>query len=166
VHAIKPLTVGQLAWRPVEGMRSVGGVASHIILGRVSWCQMMEAPGSMDLAKRAEVFDSVEVNIGDADVLVDWLQASWRVIANMLAQWKPADLMKAYPLPYEGINYSVSRQWMLWRILAHDLHHGGELAVMLGMQGIPIPELGDKGGHLNVPPIADSTGGNESLDFI
>lgn len=32
--------------------------------------------------------------------------------------------------------------------MSHDLHHGGQLALMLGLQGIDVPELGDKGGHL------------------
>jgi uncharacterized damage-inducible protein DinB len=32
--------------------------------------------------------------------------------------------------------------------LSHDLHHGGQIALMLGLQGIDVPELGDKGGHL------------------
>ena len=36
-----------------------------------------------------------------------------------------------------------------WRVISHDLHHGGELAVTLGMQGIALPELGDEGGHLS-----------------
>jgi hypothetical protein len=30
--------------------------------------------------------------------------------------------------------YLVSRQWTLWRILSHDLHHGGQLALLLGLQ--------------------------------
>jgi hypothetical protein len=28
------------------------------------------------------------------------------------------------------------------------LHHGGQVALMLGLQGVEAPELGDKGGHL------------------
>jgi hypothetical protein len=34
------------------------------------------------------------------------------------------------------------------------MHHGGELALMLGMQGVGVPELGDLGGHLTYPPLA------------
>jgi hypothetical protein len=39
--------------------------------------------------------------------------------------------------------------------LAHDLHDGAELAVTLGMQGIALPELGDQGGHLTAPSVAE-----------
>jgi hypothetical protein len=41
--------------------------------------------------------------------------------------------------------------------MAHDIHHGGELALLLGMQGIPVSELGDLGGHITMPPLADGT---------
>ncbi len=48
--------------------------------------------------------------------------------------------------------YLVSRQWTIWRILSHDLHHGGQLAILLGLQGIDIPDLGERGGHLTELP--------------
>jgi hypothetical protein len=40
--------------------------------------------------------------------------------------------------------------------MSHDLHHGGELAILLGLQGIKIPDLGDRGGHLTELPLAGS----------
>ncbi|MGZ3645465.1 MAG: hypothetical protein ACXVCM_16615 [Ktedonobacteraceae bacterium] len=43
----------------------------------------------------------------------------------------------------------------LWRIMAHNLHHGGELAITFGMQNIAIPELSDLGGHIIEPPLAE-----------
>jgi hypothetical protein len=52
--------------------------------------------------------------------------------------------------------YLVSRQWTFWRIMSKDLHHGGELAILLGLQGIKIPDLGDRGGHLTELPLAGS----------
>jgi hypothetical protein len=37
--------------------------------------------------------------------------------------------------------------------MAHDLHHSGEIALMLEEQGISsIPELGQEGGHITEPP--------------
>ncbi len=46
---------------------------------------------------------------------------------------------------------------LMWRIMSHDLHHGGELAVTPGLQGIAIPELGDLGGHITEPPLAEQS---------
>ncbi len=57
---------------------------------------------------------------------------------------------------YKGKNYALTRQWITWHVIAHDLHHGGELTLMLGMQGIALPELGDEGGHLSErAPLAE-----------
>ena len=30
----------------------------------------------------------------------------------------------------------ASRAWMVWHVLEHDLHHGGEISLTLGMHGI------------------------------
>jgi len=76
------------------------------------------------------------------------------MIQDALSRWTVADLAPTFPLTYQGTTYALPRQWILWRILAHDLHHGGELAVTLGMQGMALPELGDQGGHLSAAPVA------------
>jgi hypothetical protein len=39
--------------------------------------------------------------------------------------------------------------------MVHDIQHGGELAIMLGMQGLQNVELGDLGGHIKPNPIVD-----------
>jgi hypothetical protein len=79
------------------------------------------------------------------------------MIQDGLARWTVDDLGKPLDLPpYQGRRYALTRQWVIWRILSHDIHHGGELAVMLGMQGIAVPELGDEGGHLTErAPLAE-----------
>ena len=76
------------------------------------------------------------------------------MIDQTLSSWTTVDLSRTYPHTYFENTYRVTYQWTIWRILAHDLHHGGELGLMLGMQGISVPELGDLGGHLTEPPLA------------
>jgi hypothetical protein len=78
-----------------------------------------------------------------------------QMIESALRRWTATDLAQTFPLTYQGTTYALPRQWILWRILSHDLHHGGELAVTLGMQGIALPDLGDEGGHLTAPPVAE-----------
>jgi uncharacterized damage-inducible protein DinB len=34
-----------------------------------------------------------------------------------------------------------SRQWIIWHVLEHDIHHGGELSFLLGMYGVPAIDL-------------------------
>lgn len=155
VHAIDPLTPNQLQWRPGPRFRSVGELASHIALGRVDWFVRMPAPGSQELAQKAAALASENVIAGDRDAILTWLNSTWNMIANTLNQFSVADLARTYRHQYHGKVYSVSYQWTIWRIMTHDIHHGGELALMLGMQGIDVPELGDLFGHLTEPPLAD-----------
>jgi uncharacterized damage-inducible protein DinB len=155
VDAIGPLSQQQLVWQPAPTLRSVGQIASHISLGRIDWFQRMKAPDSAEIAKRAAGHTSIDDIAEDSTQIVKWLEISWKMVEKTLRQWDLDDLFETYALSYQGKSYSVSRQWTIWRIMAHDLHHGGEIAVMLGEQGIAIPELGDLGGHLNVPPLVE-----------
>lgn len=176
VRAIAPLTPEQLAWRPASHLRSVGEIISHIALGRLYWFHNMGAPGSAELARQiapgegekantenlAEFrrwFDAIaqqeEAIVENPTELLRWLEASWQVIDTTLTTWTVADLAQTYRHLYQGRMYAVSRQWVIWRIMSHDLHHGGELSILLGMQGIEIPDLGDQGGHLTELPLAE-----------
>ena len=165
-HAVGPLTPEQLRWRPAGHLRSVGELVRHIALGPVAWFLWMGAPGSQELAGRIEAWEEdahgnryvIESAIDIADHagrLVEWLDASGKMIADTLQSWTVADLQKTYRHTWNGSTYAISRQWTLWRILAHDLHHGGELAMMLGMLGIENFELGHLGGHIVMPALAN-----------
>jgi uncharacterized damage-inducible protein DinB len=155
LHAVAPLTREQLAWRPAPNLRSTGEIASHIAFGRVVWFSRMPAPGSEDLFNQAQALGWEGAIAEDGPQIVKWLEASWHMIADTLNQWTTDDLKRKYRHEYQGQVYLVSYQWTIWRILTHDVHHGGELALVLGQQGIALPELGDLFGHLTTPPLAE-----------
>ena len=157
VDAIKGLSHEQLAYRPAPNLRSLGEIANHISLGRIDWFQRMDAPGSNELANEAEGWEPEKAITENAAELVRRLEASWRLIDNTLTQWTVTDLERTYPQPYQGKTYVVSYQWTIWRIMAHDIHHGGQMAVMLGVLGIDIPELGDQGGHITQIGLAEES---------
>jgi uncharacterized damage-inducible protein DinB len=175
-RAVAPLTPEQLAWRPAPHLNSVREIISHLALARLYWFFQMGAPGSADLARQVPSWEGEHVNaehsselrrwidaleqqesalVNDPAELLRWLEASWQMIATTLNTWTVADLTQTYRRRYQGKRYVVSRQWTIWRILSHDLHHGGELSILLGLQGIDIPDLGDRGGHLIELPLAE-----------
>lgn len=155
VRAVAPLAPEHLAFRPAPKLRSVGEIASHLSLGRIGWFERMGAPGSAELARLAAAWEPEAAIVENAAELVRRLEVTWQMIQDTLDQWTVGDLDQTYRHVYWGKTYAISRQWTIWRILAHDLHHGGELAMLLGLQGIEIPELGDLGGHLTEPPTAE-----------
>ena len=36
---------------------------------------------------------------------------------------------------------TFTRAWVVWHLIEHDLHHGGEISQILGTNGIRAPEL-------------------------
>ena len=152
LRAIAPLSPAQLAWRPAPHLSSVGEIARHIIRARLEWLQRILPPENAEVAAWAPE-ETIEEQSSE---LVKGLEASWQIIEDVLTRWSIVDLAQMYLDTYQGKTYALSRQWMIWHVIAHDLHHGGELAVLLGMQGIALPELGDEGGHLSErAPLAE-----------
>ena len=92
---------------------------------------------------------------GDSSALVDSLNETWQMIEQTLAALTVTDLATSYRHKWRGQTWAVSYQWTIWRILNHDVHHGGQLALMLGMQGIEPFELSGLFGHITELPLAD-----------
>ncbi|GHO73304.1 hypothetical protein KSD_10750 [Ktedonobacter sp. SOSP1-85] len=155
IRTIAPLSPQQLAYRPAPHLRSVGEIASHLSLGRVGWFQRMQAPGSKEVVHQVNGWEEEHRIVENAAELVRRLEVTWQMIETTLNSWTISDLAQTYQHTYWGKTYAISRQWTIWRIMSHDLHHGGELVILLGIQGINAPELGDLGGHITEPPLAE-----------
>jgi len=164
VYAVKPLTPDQLVWRPAENLWSVGELVRHISMGRVVWFLRMGAPGSDKVAGKIEFWEQdsdgnrqiveEKIDIADQpDELIHWLELTWEMIENTMKSWKLSGLSKSYQHVWNGQKYAPTRQWTIWRILSHDIHHGGELSLMLGLQGIEAFELSVLFGHTILPPV-------------
>ena len=177
MRAVTPLTSEQLAYRPAPHLQTVGELVCHLSLARLWWFHKMGAPGSAALASQTAPWAGEKINAADPNELRRWTEAleqleqtivtnhdeqtrwlalTWQMIETTLKQWTVADLMQTYRHLYGGKVYAVSRQWTIWRIMSHDLHHGGEISLALGMQGIELPDLGDQGGHLTELPLAEA----------
>jgi uncharacterized damage-inducible protein DinB len=165
LHAVTPLTSEQLSWRPAPGRRSVGEVIRHPSLGRITWLARMGAPDIDTVVRQvprwysdgdgARHVDEESIPPDQPAVLAEWLALSWRPIQRLLDEWTVDDLFQTYLHRFGGVDYMVSRQWTLWRVISHDIHHGGQTATMLAMQGVDAFELRALGGHITSPPIVN-----------
>ena len=168
VHAIEPLTREQLAWRPAENRRSVAELVRHIALGRITWFSRMGGPNLERAMARVPQWvtdsdgerhaDEASVRLEDAIQATEWLKVSWEPVQAVLASWSVADLTESYRHRFQETYYLISRQWTVWRIMAHDIHHGGQIVLTLAMQGVTVFHLGALGGHIIEPPIAPTAG--------
>jgi uncharacterized damage-inducible protein DinB len=135
VKAITPLAAEQLALRAAPKLRSVGMIAAHIVGARVRWFHRLMGEGGVDIHLLG-IWDRPEAPVRSAAELVEGLEDSWQLIQNSLAHWTLADLDHVFEGRYEGEEYSFTRQWIIWHVIEHDLHHGGEISLTLGAHGL------------------------------
>jgi uncharacterized damage-inducible protein DinB len=140
IRAIAPLTAEQLALRVVPHLRSVGEIASHMATARASWFHKRLNEGTPATAPLLQWWAPGAPARTAADI-VGGLEVTWGMLQDALARWTPEELARPFPVTLYGQARIVTRQWVVWHLLEHDLHHGGELAYMLGMHGLPAPEI-------------------------
>jgi uncharacterized damage-inducible protein DinB len=140
VEAVAPLSEQQLALRAAPSLRPMWLLAAHIIGSRVSSFQDSMGEGEPALAP-LESWDADGAPPRTAAELVQGLEATWQMMRECLDRWTPANLADIFVEQLGEQTYSYTRQRIIWGILKHDLHHGGELFLTLGMHGLPTPEV-------------------------
>ena len=151
VSALAPLTVEQFGFRLHPEMMSAGELALHLPDGRGIWFERIQAPGIEPLARELRDRHQRAPRVFNAAELCNWLERTWQMVKATLSQWTVEDLRVTYTHNYQGANLAVSRQWTIWRIMAHDIHHGGQLSELLAAQDIFPHGLTWLGGHLTEP---------------
>jgi len=135
--ALEPLTAGQLALRAAPHLRSIGENALHIIGCRAGWFTMVLGE---DWGDDGKVYADWDISDAPARTSAEFVQAldlTWQGMTDCLARWSPDDMRQTFPDDWDGKIVHLSRAWIVWHVLEHDLHHGGELSLTLGMHGIP-----------------------------
>ncbi len=137
---IAPLTDAQLALQPAAGMWPLGQIVQHIISVRAGWFS-----GTLqddDDAMRAYMeWGQRESPERSAREMARGLDETWAFIEARLQRWTPTDCAQTFPDEWDGQVHEVSRSWVIYHVLEHDLHHGGEVSLILGMHGLPSLDL-------------------------
>ncbi len=132
--SLAPLTAEQLTLRAAPNLRSIGENAAHIIGCRAGWFTHVLGEDCGPEVKAIASWD--ESDARTAAELVEGLDRTWQCMADCLARWSPADMQQTFPDDWDGKIVQLSRAWIVWHVLEHDLHHGGELSLTLGMHGL------------------------------
>ncbi len=144
VASIAPLSGEELALRAAPHLRTIGHLAAHIVAARarmVHWI-LGEGDGGLDALARWDGFDQpAPLTIRPASELVRGLETTGRAIQDALARWTIDDLDQTVEWGYGDGNHTFTRQRVIWNLVRHDYHHYGELALTLGMHGLPAPDF-------------------------
>jgi uncharacterized damage-inducible protein DinB len=144
VRLIGSLTHEQLALRAAPHLRTVSGLASHIVAARARMTHWILREGGDELDALA-YWDGADQPappvIRRAAELAEGLEITWQVISASLRRWTVADLADAIEWEYHGETSQFTRGQTLWNLVRHDYHHGGEIMLTLGVQSITTPEF-------------------------
>ena len=152
VDALRSLTPEELALRTAPHQWAVWQLAAHVAGSRAYWFQ--DVLGEGDAATRALFrvdrttvpglsledagWEDVEDQPRSADELVDGLQRTWAIVDECLRRWTAEDLEASIVRPSTADRPSRTHQrgWVVWHVLEHDIHHGGEISQILGSNGL------------------------------
>lgn len=138
--AVAGLADEQLGLRAAPGLRSVGEQLRHIVAVRAGWIHG-------DLRAGGPEYDDIFARYGpgmpqpSAEALRLDLDRTWRLIRESLDRWTPEQLTETVTSDFGDEPEDFVRGWVVYHVLEHDLHHGGELGFLLGMHGLPAPQL-------------------------
>lgn len=140
IRALAPLNVEQLALRASPNLRSVAEIAAHVIGARARWFHSLMGEGGEEF--RAFVnWDRRGARVRTAEELVSGLEATWAGMHDVIARWTPEQWENTWPGEDASEPGEITRQWVIWHVIVHDVHHGGEISITLGAHGVPALQL-------------------------
>ena len=135
-ETLAPLTAEQLALRAAPNLRSIGENAAHVVGCRAGWFTFVLGEEDEEVKSIAN-WDDKGAPARTAAELVQALDHTWEFMAGRIARWSSDDMRKTFEDDWDGKIVHLSRAWIIWHVLEHDLHHGGEISLTCGIHGIP-----------------------------
>jgi uncharacterized damage-inducible protein DinB len=138
-RAVSGLDSDQLSLRAADHLWSIRTLANHIVGVRAWWFNSWMAEGGTELAQFVDYDEDAEAETRDAETIAGALRSTWSSLASSLRTWTEADLAQEFQRPFPnaaGERPWETRQWIVWHVAEHDVHHGGEISLTLGIHGL------------------------------
>ncbi len=129
IRAIAPLTAEQVAYR-LGTQRSAGEIAAHIISVRAWYLHGVMGEGEAEIAALID-WDKPDAPLRSSAELLVGLDQTWQLLTGCLARWTD-DNMRNDTFYINWRDRHEPRGWVVWHMLEHEIHHGGELSFTLG----------------------------------
>ena len=153
--ALSDLTPDQVRLRTAPHMWAVWQLASHVAGSRAHWFHDVLGEGDRSVREMFRVerttvpdlpledagWEDDEDHPREAPELVHGLSRSWELIEGCLRRWSADDLVVEFTRERPAGTQVVSRAWVIWHVLEHDVHHGGEISQILGGHRVPALDL-------------------------
>jgi uncharacterized damage-inducible protein DinB len=117
-----------LAFVPVKGGWTVGRIMLHISSAANYWLHS----GVLSPIKVYCKGESTLENYPTLDAIRGYLAEEHNRTIQLLADFDVENWERDYQYP-DGFSYKPS--WIFWHVLEHEIHHRGELSLILGILG-------------------------------
>ncbi len=131
-QAVSPLTADHLTLR-LGSQRSAGEIAAHIITVRAWYLHGVMGEGGTDMDSLMG-WDAPDAPARSSAELLTGIDQTWQLLTTCLARWTAADMGDLFFINWLG--HDAPRGWVIWHLLEHEIHHGGELSFTLGSYGL------------------------------
>ncbi len=131
-EALDKLTDEQLAFTPREGLWSLGKVACHIAEAEEGWFRYVV---TRELADWPEFAEEDYPSVESVNKLLAGVHDRTE---NYLATVDVLDVDRVITAPWGS---EFSRRWVIWHVMEHEVHHRGEIYLMLGLMGMEAPDV-------------------------
>jgi uncharacterized damage-inducible protein DinB len=146
IDTLLDLTPEQLDLRTAPHQWAVWQLAGHVAGSRAYWFHDVLGEGDQAIRDLFRVDHTTVPNLALEDAgweddedhprsakeLVDGLRRSWSIVDDCLRRWTDAELDASVVRP----SRTHHRGWVVWHVMEHDLHHGGEISQILGSNGL------------------------------
>jgi uncharacterized damage-inducible protein DinB len=146
IESLLGLTPEQLDLRTAPHQWAIWQLASHVAGSRAYWFQEVLGEGEAavrDLfrVERTTVpglslddagWEDDEDHPRTAEEVVEALTRTWAIVDDCLRRWS-ADVLNASVVRQSRTHH---RGWVVWHVMEHDIHHGGEISQILGSNGL------------------------------
>jgi uncharacterized damage-inducible protein DinB len=147
IDALRGLTPEQLDLRTAPHQWAIWQLAGHVAGSRAYWFHDVLGEGD-PLTRNLFRVESTTVPglpLEDAgweddedhprgvQELVEGLRRTWTTVDDCLRRWNAEELNASVERP----DRTHHRGWVVWHVMEHDLHHGGEISQILGSNGLP-----------------------------
>ena len=129
--ALDLLTDAQLDFKPREGLWTIRETVVHMAGTEDGWLRYYAANRWHENIPQSEDYPTI------ASLKALLAEMHNRTLAQF-AEDADALMAQVSPLPWGG---QVSMGWAVWHVLEHEIHHRGEVFLMLGLMGIEAPDV-------------------------
>jgi uncharacterized damage-inducible protein DinB len=149
------LTDTQVALRPSPDHWAIWQLASNMAGGRAHWFHDVLGEGQAGVRDIFRVASSTVPGLPLEDAgweddedhprtaaqLVEAFEMTWSLIDGCLRRWSVDDLDVTFRREREGRTQTVTRGWVIWHLIEHELQHGTEIALILRQHALPTLDL-------------------------